>query len=274
MNLNRAFRRSVTGMTPYEAWYPRTFGYVAHVHEERASSPEEAGRPEHANGLQRLRERHQGLPCLRSRRQMCARTRNVVFDEDASWDWRTHEENPVSTAFTVDCYVHSTRLHCVPLHLRWQARTRLHCVPLHRSPSTPAPAEHTSPAASSSRTELASPTPEAEAAPPSHLPRREAHPMTKSAHHGRHRAAEHPPRRQKGYVKQQGIDVADAFGPVARLESVRLLLALAAHRGWVCWPGALGDAPAQATLRTPSGTQRLDPGTRIWTPRSTCSASV
>ena len=64
LNLNRAFRRSVTGMTPYEAWYLRTFGYVAHVREERASSPEEAGRPEHANGLHRLRERHQGLPCL------------------------------------------------------------------------------------------------------------------------------------------------------------------------------------------------------------------
>ena len=54
------------------------------------------------------------------------RVYDPVFVEDASLDWSTHEDNPVSTAFTVDCYVHSTRLHCVPLHLRWQARTRRH----------------------------------------------------------------------------------------------------------------------------------------------------
>ncbi|KAK3121549.1 hypothetical protein QOZ80_8BG0656020 [Eleusine coracana subsp. coracana] len=37
----------------------------------------------------------------------------------------------------------------------------------------------------------------------------------------------------KGYVQQPGIDYEDAFAPVARLESVRLLLALAGHQGWV-----------------------------------------
>uniref|UniRef100_A0ACD5ZX98 Uncharacterized protein n=1 Tax=Avena sativa TaxID=4498 RepID=A0ACD5ZX98_AVESA len=36
----------------------------------------------------------------------------------------------------------------------------------------------------------------------------------------------------KGYVQRQGVDFEEVFAPVARLESVRLILALAAHRGW------------------------------------------
>ncbi|KAM0011992.1 putative RNA-directed DNA polymerase [Helianthus debilis subsp. tardiflorus] len=37
----------------------------------------------------------------------------------------------------------------------------------------------------------------------------------------------------KGYVQQKGIDFDDAFAPVARLETIRLLLALAAERKWL-----------------------------------------
>lgn len=36
----------------------------------------------------------------------------------------------------------------------------------------------------------------------------------------------------KGYVQRQGIDFEDVFAPVAQLESVRLLSALAASEGW------------------------------------------
>ncbi|KAD5317971.1 hypothetical protein E3N88_17917 [Mikania micrantha] len=36
----------------------------------------------------------------------------------------------------------------------------------------------------------------------------------------------------KGYVQKQGIDYEDAFAPVARMETVRLILALAARFGW------------------------------------------
>jgi hypothetical protein len=36
----------------------------------------------------------------------------------------------------------------------------------------------------------------------------------------------------KGYVQRQGIDFDEVFAPVARLESVRLLLSLAASEGW------------------------------------------
>ncbi|KAK1419766.1 hypothetical protein QVD17_29081 [Tagetes erecta] len=36
----------------------------------------------------------------------------------------------------------------------------------------------------------------------------------------------------KGYVQQYGIDFEEAFAPVARIETIRLILALAAKRGW------------------------------------------
>jgi hypothetical protein len=36
----------------------------------------------------------------------------------------------------------------------------------------------------------------------------------------------------KGYVQKQGIDLEEVFAPVARLDTVRLILALAANRGW------------------------------------------
>jgi transposase InsO family protein len=36
----------------------------------------------------------------------------------------------------------------------------------------------------------------------------------------------------RGFLQQEGIDFDDAFAPVARMESVRLLLALAAQEGW------------------------------------------
>jgi hypothetical protein len=36
----------------------------------------------------------------------------------------------------------------------------------------------------------------------------------------------------KGYVQRPGVDFEEVFALVARLESVRLILVLAAHRGW------------------------------------------
>jgi len=36
----------------------------------------------------------------------------------------------------------------------------------------------------------------------------------------------------KGYGQKQGIDFKEVFAPVARLDTVRLILAIAANRGW------------------------------------------
>jgi hypothetical protein len=36
----------------------------------------------------------------------------------------------------------------------------------------------------------------------------------------------------KGYAQRHGIDYDEVFAPVARLDSVRLLIALAAHEWW------------------------------------------
>jgi hypothetical protein len=37
----------------------------------------------------------------------------------------------------------------------------------------------------------------------------------------------------KGYVQQQGVDFDEVFAPVAQIESMRLLLTLAAQEGWL-----------------------------------------
>jgi len=36
----------------------------------------------------------------------------------------------------------------------------------------------------------------------------------------------------KGYAQKQGVDFDEVFAPMARLETVRLLLAMAANGGW------------------------------------------
>nr|GEY26909.1 ribonuclease H-like domain, reverse transcriptase, RNA-dependent DNA polymerase [Tanacetum cinerariifolium] len=36
----------------------------------------------------------------------------------------------------------------------------------------------------------------------------------------------------KGYIQEQGIDFDEVFAPVARIETVRLILELAAYHGW------------------------------------------
>jgi hypothetical protein len=36
----------------------------------------------------------------------------------------------------------------------------------------------------------------------------------------------------QGYIQRAGVDFDEVFAPVARMESVQLMLALAAHQGW------------------------------------------
>jgi len=36
----------------------------------------------------------------------------------------------------------------------------------------------------------------------------------------------------KGYVQQQGIDYTEVFAPMTRMDTMRMIVALAAHKGW------------------------------------------
>lgn len=36
----------------------------------------------------------------------------------------------------------------------------------------------------------------------------------------------------KGYVQHEGMDFEDMLAPIARMDSVRILISLAVHRGW------------------------------------------
>ena len=37
----------------------------------------------------------------------------------------------------------------------------------------------------------------------------------------------------KGYAQMFGVDFSETFSPIARLDTIRLLLALAAQKGWI-----------------------------------------
>jgi hypothetical protein len=39
----------------------------------------------------------------------------------------------------------------------------------------------------------------------------------------------------KWYVQQQGIDYTEVFTPVARMDTMRMIVALAAHKGWILY---------------------------------------
>jgi hypothetical protein len=96
--LNRSPTKGITGMTPFEAWYGKklvvhhlcTFGCVAYV---RNSS----------SNLEKLDDRSQPMVFIGSERgtkgyhiydpvsQKVQVTCDVVFDEQASWDWGKEE---------------------------------------------------------------------------------------------------------------------------------------------------------------------------------------
>lgn len=63
----------------------------------------------------------------------------------------------------------------------------------------------------------------------------------------------------KGYIQQPGIDYDEVFAPVARMESVRMLLAVAAQRGWLVHHMDVksaflnGDLKEEVYVRQPPG---------------------
>jgi hypothetical protein len=68
----------------------------------------------------------------------------------------------------------------------------------------------------------------------------------------------------KGYAQRQGVDFDEVFAPVARMETVRLLLALSAHSGWqvhhmdVKSAFLNGDLAEEVYVHQPAGYEKKD----------------
>jgi hypothetical protein len=111
--LNRSYTRSMDGVTPFEAWHGRkpdvshlhVFGCVAHVKLTRPS-------------LKKLDDRSIPMVFL-GYEQGCKAyhlfdpaanhvhvSRDVVFDEDVSWDWSESSHTTDDTPFMVEFLVH------------------------------------------------------------------------------------------------------------------------------------------------------------------------
>ncbi|KAM0916826.1 hypothetical protein ACQ4PT_009866 [Festuca glaucescens] len=107
--LNRSFTRSVDGMTPYEAWHGvkpevrflRVFGCVGHVKvsgthlkklDDRSTPMVFVG---YATGSKAYKMYNPAT-------KRVTVSRDVVFDEEARWNWEAPGETPASSSFTVE----------------------------------------------------------------------------------------------------------------------------------------------------------------------------
>jgi hypothetical protein len=110
--LNRAYTRSVDGKTPYEAWYGkkpsvehlRVFGCVAHV---KSAKPflrklDDRSTPMVFIGYEQGTKAYRLFDPATSRVHV---SRDVVFDEAASWDWNAAglKEAGEADDFVVEC---------------------------------------------------------------------------------------------------------------------------------------------------------------------------
>uniref|UniRef100_A0A0A9C504 Reverse transcriptase Ty1/copia-type domain-containing protein n=1 Tax=Arundo donax TaxID=35708 RepID=A0A0A9C504_ARUDO len=70
----------------------------------------------------------------------------------------------------------------------------------------------------------------------------------------------------KGYVQRAGVDFDEVFAPVARLESVRLMIAIAAHADWELHHLDIKSAFLNASIRLSTGCgKHRGRGMRSWT---------
>jgi hypothetical protein len=83
----------------------------------------------------------------------------------------------------------------------------------------------------------------------------------------------------KGYVQQLGIDYEEAFAPVTRLESVRLLLAITVHYGWgvhhmdVKSAFLNGELQEEVYVQQPPGSSTARTSTRYFAFTRRCTGS-
>jgi hypothetical protein len=114
--LNCSFTRSVDGMTPHEAWYGRKpdvrflriFGCVGHV---KVAGPhlrklDDRSTPMVFIGYEIGSKAYRMYDPATKRLHV---SRDVVFDEEARWNWEAPEELPVCSSFTVEYPAYATR---------------------------------------------------------------------------------------------------------------------------------------------------------------------
>src|SRR5438105_150560 len=107
--LNRAPTKSLDGMTPFEAWHGRkpavhflrTFGCVAHVKDVQPHPSKLADRSRKMVfiGYEEGSKAYRALDLVSQRVHI---TRDVVFDEDAVWDWTNQGSMEEGMAHTGD----------------------------------------------------------------------------------------------------------------------------------------------------------------------------
>jgi hypothetical protein len=114
--LNRSFTRRVDGMTPYEAWHGRkpdvrflrVFGCLGHVKVTGAHQQKLNDRSApmvfigYAEGSKAYKMYDPSLKRVHV-------SRDVIFDEEARWNWESPGEPPASSSFTVEYSVYVMR---------------------------------------------------------------------------------------------------------------------------------------------------------------------
>jgi transposase InsO family protein len=111
--LNRAPTKSVRGMTPYEALYKvkpsvehlRTFGCIGHVKKVGSHLTKLADRSSEMVliGYEQYSKAYRMFDPYT--KKLCV-SRDVVFEEDRSWEWVSEKAEQSSESFTVDYSVH------------------------------------------------------------------------------------------------------------------------------------------------------------------------
>jgi hypothetical protein len=114
--LNRCFTRSLDGKTPFEAWHGRkpnvhflrVFGCVGHVKITRPHQQklEDRSSPMVFIGYEEGSKAYRMYDPAAKRMHV---SRDVIFDEEARWNWESPGEPPASSTFTVEYPVYATR---------------------------------------------------------------------------------------------------------------------------------------------------------------------
>lgn len=74
----------------------------------------------------------------------------------------------------------------------------------------------------------------------------------------------------KGYAQQYGVDYTEVFAPVARMDTVRMIIALAAQRGWIVYQLDVksaflhGELNEDVFVEQPRGYEKKDSPNKVY----------